>query len=214
MTTNAGILDLAMARLGSRRSPAVRSNLLNEINASILTLERGAFFPWFLQNTASLVVSADLTFAALPSDFALEQEDTRPYYTLEGTVYYLTKRLYAVLQGETPTTVKYYAIQGSTLHFRKATEQQLTITLLYYAKTDAGVLDNSTEASNLWLLNARDWVLAMALKNVAALHLKDMELAAGFSGMEQQAKRELYIYHESRVHQNQDYEVGGSSDGT
>lgn len=214
MATNAEILDLGMSRLGQRSSTRVRADLLLEINNSIETLERGTFLPWFLESVTSLSVVTDDTSAALSANFLREVEDTRPYYTLSGTVYYLEKRLYGVLVGEAPTGVDLYAIRGTTFHFRKAADQAYTINVLTYNKSNDPLVDNATAASNVWLLNAQDWILYHALVKVAALHVGFQEGGTNFADLANGAKIDLYNYHESRTHTNQDYFVGGASDGS
>ncbi len=212
MTTNALLLDEALSRLGQRSSTRVRADVLNEINNTINRLERGTFIPWFLESTASLSIVADDTFVALPADFILEQDETRPYYTLDGKVYYLTKRLsLAALQGESPTSLKYYALNGGNFHFRMAADQAYTVYLPYYARETGNLVDNTNTISNQWLIDAKDWVLGEALTYVAGVHLQNTEKAALQAQAAAKAKNDLYVYHESRIHQNQDYEVGGAT---
>lgn len=214
MSTNAEIIELAMSRLGQRKSTKVRADVISEINSSIEELERGTFHPWFLEETATLSIVANDVSKALPTDFLLEAEESRPYYVEEGKTYYLTKRFYAALLAEEPTTLKYYAIRGETLHFRMAADKAYTIYVDYYAKTVDPIVDNSDTVSNPWLINAKDWVVYEALTTVAALHLQNQELGATMSVLAGKAKRDLYIHHEARISENQDFEVGGASDGS
>lgn len=214
MTTNAELIDLAMGRLTQRKSVRLRAAVVNEINSVINQLERGKFFPWFLQQTATLSALANSTFVALPLDFALEKEESKPYYVLEGKVFYLTKRLYAVLQGETPNTTRLYAIFGGSLHYRAMPSEDLTINLLYYAKAGGNLVDNTTALSNPWLIEAQEWVVNKALTTVAADVVGDVEKGLTFAAKARAAHNDLYAYHESRTHQNQDYFVGGSTDGS
>ncbi len=214
MTTNAEILDLAMSRLGGRSSVRVRADVLLEINSAIDTLERGTFFPWFLEKTDTLSFVADDTFKALASDFAIEAEETRPYYVEEGKVFYLTKRFYGTLVGEVPTGVKFYAIRGSDFHIRLAADKAYSILVPYYGRETGNLVDDGADVSNAWLIDAKDWVLAMALRTVAAVHLQNPTQATMFAQMEAKAKTDLYVFHEARINTNQDFVVGGSSDGT
>ncbi len=214
MATNAQLLDQAMGRLGQRKSLTVRANVVLEINSTIAELERGTFLPWFLESSTDLALAVDDTSKALPTDFLREEEESRPYFTLDGTVRYLTKRFYGTLQGEAPTNLRFYAIRGETFHFRFAADIAYTVTVDYYAKSNDAFVDNAVAVSNKWLLNAETWVLNEALKTVAALHINDAEKAATFALLAQVAKKDLYIYHESRINENQDFEVGGSSGGS
>lgn len=214
MTTNAELLNQAMSRLGGRSSTRLRADVLAEINTAIDTLERGTFHPWFLEQTASLSIVADDTFVDLPSDFAIEADESRPYYVLNGTTYYLTKRFHGTLQGEVPTSLKYYAIHGTEFHFRMPADIAYTVYLAYYARETGNLVDNATAVSNLWLINAKDWVLAVALKVVAATITQNDGLAVKMAALETKAKNELYVHHEARININQDFEVGGASDGS
>lgn len=214
MTTNSELLDQAMGRLGGRSSTPLRANVLLEINTAIDTIERGTFFPWFLEQTAELSIVENDTFKAMPTDFAIEADESRPYYVLEGTVFYLTKRFHAALQGEVPTSVKFYAILGNDFHFRMPADQAYTINVPYYARETGNLVDDGTTVSNLWLINALDWVFGAALKVVAATRIQNDKLAVTMAAMEQKAKQDLYVFHEARINLNQDFEVGGASDGT
>ena len=215
MTTNSELLDQAMSRLGQRSSTRVRSDVVVEINKAITRFERGTFLPWFLEAEEALVFASGESSQAMSADFLREAEDTRPFYTLEGTVYFLEKRLYGVLMGlGAETSVKYYAIRGETFYIRMEAEQAYSITVPSYRKQNDPIADNASEVSNEWLLSAEDWVVNEALAKVAAFHLHNQKLAADLKGDATGAKNDLYIYHESRVHTNQDYFVGGSSDGS
>lgn len=214
MTTNKELIDQAMSRLGQRSSVRVRADVVTEINTALDTLERGTFFPWFLEETAQLDIAIGDTFKALPSDFAREAEESRPYYTLEGTLHYMTKRFYGTLLGETPTKLMYYAIRGNDFHFRMPADIAYTVYVDYYARQGDPLADNTTDVSNLWLLNAKDWVMNEGLSVVAGLHLHNDKLEQKLFARANKAKNDLYVYHESRINENQDFEVGGASDGT
>ena len=214
MTTNRELLDNALSRLGQRKSLRVRDDTIFEINQAIETLERGTFFPWFLEKTATLSLVVGDTFKALPTDFAIEQEDTRPFFVEEGAVKYLTKRFFGALQGEVPTDLRFYAIRGNDFHFRIAADKAYTVTVLYMARTGGGFVDTTDDVSNLWLIDAAEYVTSMALVRVARFHLQNENLASDFVALEQKSKRDLYVHHESRVNLNQDFEVGGSTDGS
>ena len=214
MSTNKEFIDQAMGRLGQRTSTRVRANVIEEVNTAIEDLERGTFFPWFLHKTATLNVVADDTFVNLPSDFALEEDETRPYYVEEGTVYYLTKRFYGALLGEDPTSLKFYATRGTEFHFRMVAEKDYTIILPYYGKTVDPLADNTDPVSNLWLLEAKNWVLGKSLSIVAATNLQNPNLATTMAALEIKSRTDVYNYHEARLNQSQDFEVGGVTDGS
>ena len=204
-----------MSRLGQRTSTRVRADVIAEINTTINRLERAPFLPWFLEVDATLDVSSGDSSVALPTNFLREAEESRPYYTMEGTVYYLTKRFYAALPGESDaSSVKFYAIRGETFYFRQVADRAYAITLPYISAQTGNLVDNADDVSNLWLLRAHDWVVNEALAKVAAFHLSNLELAGTLKGDAAETKRDLYNYHESRINLNQDYQVGGSSDGS
>jgi hypothetical protein len=216
MTTNSELIDQWMSRLGQRTSTRVRADLVSEVNSAIKDLEVQPFVPWFLQKTATLSISTDDVLAALPSDFIIEREGHRPYYTREGTVHYLTKMVAGMIYGYTTTEVRpmRYAIDGNNFLFRPVADQAYTIYVPYYGKTGGGFVDDSADISNIWLLNAEEWVGAKALKMTAGTHLQNKGLAADFVGLEAAQKAAVYKLHIARESQNQDYEVGGISDGS
>lgn len=216
MTTNAQLIDQAMSRLGQRTSTRVRADVVTEINTTIDTLERGTFIPWFLEQTATLSIVSGESMKALPSDFTIEADESRPYWIdADGETQFMTKRFYGALPGEHDATkVQFYAIRGSEFHFRMVADASYTIYVPYYAKQTGNLADNDSTVSNLWLIDAKEWVLGDALQRVAAFHLHNAELATMHNLAAQRAQRELFNFHEARVNKNQDFEVGGASDGT
>jgi len=214
MATNAEVLDLAMSRLGQRSSLRVRTDVLAEINATIDRLERGTFIPWFLEKTASLAFGVGDTSQPLPTDFAIEADESRPHFVLNGTVFYLTKRFAAAIQGEIPNAVRFYAISGNNFLIRKAADIAYTILVPYYGRVTGNLVDDATAVSNLWLIDAKDWVLYEALTTVAAIQIQNDKLSQKMAVLAAGAKREVYNFHEARININQDFVVGGSSDGS
>lgn len=215
--TNAELIEQMMSRLGQRRSVRVRADLVTEVTSAIVDLEAEPFIPWFLQDTAELAFDEGLSFVELPDDFSIEREGTRPYYVLEGTTCFLTKMISGAIFGytTTDTSPQRYSIIGNEMHIRPVADQDYVINVPYYAKTDgAGFADNSNPISNIWLLEAREWVINKALAIVAGQHLQNERLEAKFFALEGRHKRQIYSKHIAREAQNQDYEVGGSSDGT
>lgn len=216
MTTNAELIDQWMSRLGQRTSTRVRADLVAEVNSAIRNLESEAFMPWFLQSTLTLNVAIDESFRLLPTDFVIEREGTRPYYVLEGTVYYLRKMISGAIFGHVTENTRptRYSIIGNEFHFRPVADQAYAINIPYYAKTGGGIAYDQAEVDNLWLLNAEDWVAYKALKTTAGFHLQNTQKAADFAQMEHSEKLSIYKLHQAREAQNQDYEVGGISDGS
>lgn len=213
---NSEQLDVWMSRLRSRKSVNLRADVVAEVNAAIVDLERKPFIPWFLEVNTPLTLALDSGNVALPANFSLEREGWRPYYVLEGTVYYLTKRVEGKVVGHVTekTSPQIYGIIGDTLEFRPLADQEYTLNFYYYARTDGGFADDGSAVSNLWLLNVPEWVFAKAAVIVARMHLRNEELARDMAQLEIRSKTDAYKYHEARKHQNQDYEVGGASDGT
>lgn len=215
--TNAELIELMMSRLGQRKSTRVRADLILEVSAAIEDLEAEPFVPWFLQATASLEFLEGSAFVSLPEDFAIERESARPYYVLEGTTHYLTKTVSGAIFNYTSSTTapQKYAIIGDEMFIRPVADQDYTIYLPYYAKTGAsGFADNSDEISNVWLIEAREWVVNKALAIVAGQHIQNAEMEAKFFALEGRHKRKVYSKHIAREAQNQDYEVGGATDGS
>ena len=213
---NSEQIDIWMSRLGQRKSQRLRTDLVAEINAAIQDLESQPFVPWFLQKTATLSVATGDSFKDLPSDFFIEREGTRPYYVLEGTTYFMRKMISGAIFGFTTTSTRpiRYSLTGNEFHFRPVADQAYSILVPYYGKTGGGVLDDSNEVSNLWILNATEWIANKALKVTARTHAQNQPLAADFAALEIQAKNNLYRLHEAREHVNQEYEMGGVSDGS
>lgn len=213
---NSEQLDIWMSRLGQRKSLRVREDMVAEINAAIRNLENKPFVPWFLEQKAQLTVSAGDTSVSLPDNFILETEHHRPYYVLDGTVYYLGKRIRGAVFGfqTTSTSPQIYGIIGNTMEFRPVADQAYTFNLYYYAKNGGSFADDDNEVTNVWVLEAEEWIFAEAAIKVAALHLQNQALGADFVGLAAAAKRDIYAKHEAREHTNQDYEVGGVSDGS
>ena len=218
MGTNAELLTQAMSRLGQRSSTRVRADVLAEINTTIDRLERGGFLPWFLEQTATIAVVASTASYSISTSFIREVEECRPYWVLSGVspittqVTYLQKRGYSDLRGlGSETSLKYYAIQDQKIHIRMVPDVAYALYLQYYHRQTGNLADDSSTVSNLWLVNAHDWVVNEALATVADLHLHNSKLADKLRSYARAAKADLYIYHESRVHTNQDYYVGGSS---
>lgn len=227
MTTNAEILDLAMSRLGHRTSPKVRADTLQELNVAIDTAERAPWLPWFLASDYVALVPAGAYYTVLPSNFLREKEDTRPY-TLDGVkATHLTKVPFGMLQSQDPATAfSLYSIQvgdgrnqgggiEKLIHFRAAgaADSQLVYMNLYRAQT-GDVVDDTSNISNLWLTEARDYIMFKALRTVAEFHIQNDKLAQLFAIREFQALKILVDYHVSLDSENQDYFVGGSSDGS
>lgn len=216
MLTNQYFIDLWMSRLGQRASLRVRQDLVAEINSSIIYLESQVFIPWFLEAWTTIPLNPGDGIAPLPLTFAIEREYTRPYFSLEGRIHFLTKRVFGAIYGieDSGDVPKYYALHGQNLVLRPVATIPLTLNVAHYVKTGGGVVDDTAEATNVWLLNAPDWVAFRALKAVAGLHLQNTQKASEFERMEIQAKDDIYRFHLAREHQNQDYEVGGISDGS
>ena len=212
--TNKTLIDDAMTRLGGRSSTRVRTGVVSEINKAIAFLERGEFLPWFLQSSTTLAIAANSNTATLPTDFLKEDEDARPYYTLDGKVYYLTKRFYAAMEGLEPDDTVFYAIRGNTFYVKRIPTEALSIEFLYLAQSNDPLMDNETAVSNVWLLNAEEWVVSRALRFVAMSHIQNSNLARDLQRSELEAKRNLYNYHISREIDAHDLEVGGATDGS
>lgn len=216
MSTHKELLDRWMGRLGSLRSTRVRADLLSEVNAAILDLENEAFIPWFLNRTGTLSIAQNDLFVTLPGDFLIEQEKHRPYYVLEGKTYYLKKVTSGAIYGvETSNTrPTFYSINGSEFHFRPVADQAYTIYFPYYQKSGDPMTDDEDNVTNKWLLNAPEWIGMRALKMTAGTHLQNEKKGSVFAGLEREQKQKIYKRHIAREAQNQEYEVGGISDGT
>jgi len=213
MSTHSEIIDLGMSRLGRRRSTEVRRDLVTEINSFLKRLSRQSFKPWFLMDMDTLTFEAGEVVKPLADDFSLEVEASRPFFTYDGEVEYLQKLSYAMLEGQTGTK-NFYAIEGNNIHIRPTPSEQQVVSFLYYKNDEGELVDNAIEATNLWLVNAEDWIVNSAASRVARFHTIARDLAQDLADDAREFKTELYVLHEARKHQNMDYYVGGASDGS
>lgn len=223
MSTNAEVIELAMSRLGQRASTRLRADVLAEINASINSRERAPWLPWFLRDSEWFEYS-DFAFApgfgtaTLDSAFLRERESTRVYrFSATDFKYtFLTRAVLGLIHTEQDaTTQTHYDISGLSLQIAGVPVDNGDIYVIHYYKAQTGnLVDDGSAVSNLWLINAQDYILAHALRNVADFHVQNTKLASRFALQQQEAFNELYAYHESLEHENTDYFVGGSSDGS
>ena len=213
MATNTVLLDQMMSRLGQRKSQRLRADLIAEVNQAVQELERKPFIPWFLEQALPLAFASGTASVAIPN-FIREVEETRPYYVQESQITYLAKTLRGTLYAhETAlTSPQIYTLTGDTnMEIRPVPTKDYTINILVYAKSNDAIADNTNEASNPWLLNAFDYLAETALERTARFHMRDMKAADEHGKAAARMLNDLYAFHESRVHTNQDYYVGGSS---
>ncbi len=217
MATYAEILDLGMSRLGKRSSTTLRADLLLELQSTVDEPNNGEFLPWFLETSGVVSISSSTGVGALPSIFLREAEDVKPYYTADdGTRKYLHKRLYGELLGaEDETSPKYYSIYQSSMYVRAYPESNLIVNLSYYSNDSATgsiITDSGTDADgHLWLFHAKNWVLNQACSMVAGEILGNQKKAQSLMARAMATKAQVYKFHEARIHQNQDYSMGGAT---
>lgn len=213
MATNAEKIEQMMSRLGQRTSQRVRTDLVAELNTAIEHLETQPFIPWFLRTTSFLTLPEGSTVVSLPSNYLREREEFLPYYSYDGTNYYIEKRLLGALPGFKPiiSTPEVYAIDGGQFHFRPAAPEEIEVTFTHYSRSNDPVLDNDEEVTNPWLIEAFEYVSCVTLKNIATFHVQNLPLGEIFASLEFRYYGQLYKYHESRIHEGQDYYVGGAS---
>lgn len=152
--------------------------------------------PWFLlpSSPQNFVLTANQHDTALPSGFLGEYEYGSFFYpsTVSSNFPFLqmTKQDYEVLfarfgdqtgSEEVPT---HYAIVGKTFHAFPIPTAAVTLKSFFYTETAA--LRN--DASNIWLTDAADWLIAESGLRLAMYHTKDSEMQALFAADVQRAK--------------------------
>lgn len=204
--TNAQLLDLMMARLGSRQAPKLRANVLVELNHYLDDLELGPTLPWFLEDTYEFVLTIGQVAYALPDDFLREVEDGSLRISYQGQlIAQLSKSAKEDLVYEEADEIR-YTLFGDELLIAPSPDVAYQCSLEYYASSEV-VADNGAPVSNKWLLHAHNLVTFGALVKVARFHIQDPEMAASFSAEETAAANRLWRQHEARQHANRDYKI-------
>jgi len=178
----------------------------------IQSLERSPFHPWFLEKTSSgLVTVADVQTVALPTDFLLMVEDTKIYLIDSDEVYHEQtrgyhedmERIYNAADAGTPAG---YDIFAGNIYFGPKPDGVYTIRLKYYQRTTPPS-DDGVEVSNLWTLNAEDFMVTSLAARLCDIYTMDERRAASLKIESSSLRLELFKYNEARKHTDMDYVV-------
>jgi hypothetical protein len=206
-TTNAQVLDNMMARLGNRQSPKLRGSVLFELNNKINLLEGGALLPWFLQKEWAFQLVVNQITYDLPADFLREEEEGALRVSYQGRPIAFVGKVAKedlVYEGDDPALC--YTLFGEKLQIAPTPDTTYDCVLEYLAAS-TDVTDTGVPVSNVWLLNAYNFVTYGALVAIANFHVQDPEMAARFEREEAKARDALWRTHEARQHTNRDYKI-------
>lgn len=210
--TNAEMLSLMMGRLGSRTAPALRANVLKELNEKIKELEVGPIKPWFMEDLASGSTVAGQNYINLPTDFLQEVDEGRVrLQNLEGVWFPLGKGTMEQLEDEflndEAAFPQGYALQGTRMYLGPAPDDVYAYRFQYFKKSTT-ILDNNTEVSNPWLVEFFNFTTLAALSTVARLHVQSMDIVTKLDAELKTAFDGFWRAVEARKHTNMDYMLG------
>lgn len=160
--------------------------LLDEFNAAIDELEEGPYYPYFLEQEASVNISAGTRYATLPTGF-LEQTDVPPVVEVSGELIPLTKMPRALLDvdprfGETVGSEqgqpRYYAMDANRIYLGPTPDINYTVYLYgYFADEDIALDADET----LWLKYAASVVMAKVGLIIASAYVENPRAVNYFS---------------------------------
>lgn len=209
------ILDLLMARLGNKTSPALRANCLVEMSLIQETdLEGAELLPWFLIGEGAIAVTVPgERRLMLPSDFIREIEDDNLYLVNEDGTYtdirkvgYDEGRFELGLNPEQgPPTL--YSVRGNYILLRPTPDAEYSIRFpSYYARQPLPV--DATDDQNAWFRWVPDLLLAKTGVIIAGEYLKDTELVTLFGAQQQRAVKRLENVETAREESNRSRRMG------
>lgn len=212
--TNAEVLNLIMARFGGRTAPALRAQVLKELNEKIRQLETASVLPHWIEDRWEEVTVGSQDYLALPASFSREVEEGRvKVKNSEGKWYRLAKVDYETLEDETenfdPALPEGYALFGTRMYFGPTPDKAYDIKVPYYKHTDP-IQDNSAEVTNPWLIYAFNYTTLATAQIVATLHIQSAEMVQKIAP---ELKTAFDIYWravEARKHTNMEYLLGNS----
>lgn len=191
----------------------LRAVLEAEFRQLLQTLEQGAFHPWFLEKTSSgLVTVAGTQTVDLPEDFLLPVEDTRvKCIDSEGAHTLLVRRFHEDIEDEYEEEdsglPEIYDIFEGKIYLGPTPDAVYTIRLKYYQKSTAPAVDSSADVTNLWILNAEEYVTTLLAQRLNATYIRDLKRADELGARAQEIRSEMFKYNEARKHADMDYKV-------
>lgn len=212
MTTNSEFYDRVLRKARRAGDTTLRSDAQDELEELLLAWERGTFHPWFLEKTSSgLVTIAGTQTVDLPADYLLMVEDTDffvqdsdgDWQTLERGYHEDLENKYINADSDLPKT---YDIFADKFYFGPKPDGAYSLRIKYYAKTTVPPDDNA-DVSNLWILNAKGFVVASVAHKLVRDYIKDENRASTLQTEANTLRAELHKYNEARKHADMNYEI-------
>lgn len=208
--TPAAVRDLIKARLANRGDDdTLDALILVELNAQMVQLEDGPFWPWFMIQDSAEGVIGPSTSANFPSGFLCLVDDDLDVVRFVSDIgdtrilrYKPRRELeqYAVAANQTP---KWFSIVKDTLYWYPAGDGTGTITYRYYGRSTPLTTIADVEYP-AWYDEAPMVLVNRVAMQIAATYLKDGELAQVFANAFQEAYKQLEMRDTMRREQGRD----------
>jgi hypothetical protein len=215
--TGAQFLDLLMFRLGNRTDTTLRTALVLEANAKIADMQGAPFLPWFLKGDDSTATTAAGTeYASLPANFLRLDADWGGVYFLDTTrsepdqwvklkkiPYDQMKAKFVDTEQSSPQA---FDIMDGRIYIRPIPDAIYSLRFVGYFGDTTAVADSA--ATNEWLTNAADWLLAEVGYAVTSMAMQDTESAVVFDKARAEAKTRVMVEGHARQFDGDDYQMG------
>lgn len=212
MSTNSDFYDAVMQITGREGDTVSRAYAVTSCARILQNLDNNPFHPWFLEYEAALSVTAEVNTVDLPSDFLdfLEDGDVW-WYPTSGDKEKVERGFLEEIQDvyanqDSAATPEAYDIVGDQLYLGPTPSAAGTLRFWYVRKTTAPA-DDTSNISNLWILNAEDYVAHLVAARVIRDKLRNLPYSREIQGEANTLRVELFRMNESRKHSNMDYEV-------
>ena len=199
--------DDAVALINQRLQHTDTAPVVLALQQAQVSLEIGAFDPWFLEDSAPLATTSGSRAVALPNDFLREIEgDPLVYVDSNGNAKELVKddAWAGKERYTTPGDPKAYYLRGDSLIVLPTPDAVFNLTLPYIAKDS--VLGANVE--NRWLKNGTFWIIGIA-GAMRSHDLRDEASKTWFSNMAQAGRESVERATSARRHVNHTYQFGG-----
>lgn len=218
--TGQELLNLLMFRLGHRSSPTIRAAAaLEMVLVQQELLEKDRTKAWFLfqdYTDASFKTTVNQEWVTLPTGFLGVPERGNLYYQdpdadgvdtwveLNGGDWSLIKETY--INDDQPGAPQVWALRGNRIYLRPIPSAEFNLRLPCYIRDTT---PSDTANTNLWLTEAPNWLLSETLFQVAAKHIKDMELASVAKTEAMEARNRFILDNAQREAQTGRRAMGG-----
>lgn len=206
---NAEFITNIMQRLGNRRSPELRANVVIELNEKIRQLDQGLSPPWFLETYSTGTTTAGVNYVNVPDGFVREVEEGRfKVQNSEGQWIPLFKMQIERLEDETENATSAfpegYALFGSRFYLGPTPDAVYAYKIPCIIRTSP-IVDNTQEATNPWILNFFNYISLETVDIVARTHIQSSEIPGKIADQLSQARVDFWRIVEARKHVNMDY---------